>query len=234
MQLLLLSNSTQHRRAYLEHAEAEVRSHLEGIPRLLFVPFALYDHAAYTAKVAERFASWGIEVEGLHAAADPVAAVGEAEAVFTGGGNTFRLLKALQDRHLLEPLRARIRGGMPYLGASAGTNLACPTIRTTNDMPIVEPAGFAALGVLPVQINPHYLDAPTNGAHMGETRETRLREYLEENRNVVVGLREGSWLRRVGERLELGGERAARIFRPDVDPEEVDAPADLSALLHAS
>ena len=234
MNLLLLSNSTQHGRAYLEHAETEVRAHLEGVRRLLFVPFALHDHAAYTDKVAERFANWGIAVTGLHATSDPIVAVREADAGFTGGGNTFRLLKALQDRSLLDPLRARIRGGMPYLGASAGTNLACPTIRTTNDMPIVEPVDFRALGVLPVQINPHYLDPPKDSAHMGETRETRLREFLEENRTTVVGLREGTWLHRQGDRLTLGGALAARIFRPDAEPEEVQAPADLSALLATS
>lgn len=231
MRLLLLSNSTQHGRDYLEHAEAEVRAHLGGARRLLFVPFALHDRAAYTAKVAARFRQWGIAVEGLHDARDPVAAVRGAEAVFTGGGNTFRLLKSLQERDLLGVLRDRIRQGMPYLGASAGTNLACPTIRTTNDMPIVEPVDFGALGVLPFQINPHYLDPEPESAHMGETRETRLREFLEENDVPVVGLREGSWLRREGDRLELGGARAARIFRPGAEPEEVDAPADLSALL---
>jgi dipeptidase E len=231
VRLLLLSNSTQFGRKYLEHAETEVRAHFEGVTEVLFVPFALADHAAYTQKVADRFADWGMRVRGLHEASDPVASVRAAEAVFVGGGNTFRLLKAMQDRGLLDVLRRRVHAGMPYLGASAGTNLTCPTIRTTNDMPIVEPAGFDSLGVLPVQINPHYLDPPVGSEHMGETRETRLREFLEENRFTVVGLREGSWLRRREDRLELGGERAARIFRPGAAPEEVDAPADLSGLL---
>ena len=164
VRLLLLSNSTQFGRAYLEHAEAIVLDHLEGVDRLLFVPFALADRTGYTAKVRERFADWSIAVDGLHDADDPVVAVREAQAVFIGGGNSFRLLRALQNRGLLGVLRGRVRDGMPYMGASAGSNMACPTIRTTNDMPIVEPAGFAALNLIPFQLNPHYLDPDARAA----------------------------------------------------------------------
>ena len=231
MRLLLLSNSTQFGRGYLEHAEPIVREHLQDARRLLFVPFALQDRDGYAAKARGRFADWGIEVDSLHDQDDPVAALKRAEAVFVGGGNTFRLLKALQDRGLLGVLRARVREGMPYMGASAGSNLACPTIRTTNDMPIVEPAGFSALGVIPFQLNPHYLDATAGSEHMGETREQRLQEFLEDNDVPVLGLREGGWLVRRGGELHLGGERPARIFRPGTEPVEVDPPADLSAML---
>ena len=154
-----------------------------------------------------------------------------AEAVFVGGGNSFRLLKTLQDRGLLGVLRRRIQEGMPYMGASAGSNLACPTIRTTNDMPIVEPAGFDALGVLPFQLNPHYLDPVSDSEHMGETREQRLREFLEDNDAVVLGLREGGWLARRDDVLRLDGAKPARLFRRGVDPREIDSPADISDLL---
>ena len=229
--LLLLSNSTQHGRGYLDHAEATILDFLGSVSRLLFVPFALSDRDAYTRAARDRFGKWGIEVEGLHASADPVAAVHAAEAVFTGGGNTFRLLSEIQTRGLVEPLRARAAAGMPYMGASAGTNLALPSIRTTNDMPIVEPPSFEALGLLPFAMNPHYLDSPTGSTHMGETRETRLREFLEENPGPVLGLREGGWLRREGAFLELGGERPARFFARGADPVEIEPGADLSHLL---
>ena len=231
MRLLLLSNSTQFGRAYLEHAEDVVRDHLDGVDRLLFVPFALHDRDGYAAKVRERFAEWSIAVDSLHDADDPVAAVRDARAVFVGGGNSFRLLRALQDRGLLGVLRARVREGMPYMGASAGSNMACPTIRTTNDMPIVEPAGFAALGVIPFQLNPHYLDPAPDSEHMGETRETRILEFLEDNDVPVLGLREGGWLVRRGDELHLAGQRAARLFRPGAEPVEIESPADLGDLL---
>lgn len=231
MRLLLLSNSTQFGRAYLEHAEDAVLEHLEGVERLLFVPFALRDRDGYAENARTRFADWSIAVDSLHDAADPVAAVKDAQAVFIGGGNSFRLLRALQDRGLLGVLRARIGEGMPYMGASAGSNMACPTIRTTNDMPIVEPAGFAALGVLPFQLNPHYLDASPGSEHMGETREKRIEEFLEDNDVPVLGLREGGWIVRRGDSLRLAGERPARLFRPGVEATEIDAPADLSELL---
>jgi len=220
MRLLLLSNSTQHGRGYLDHAMPAVREFLGGVRRVVFVPFALHDRDAYTAKVRERFEREGIEVQGLQPDAREAAAVAAAEAVFVGGGNTFRLLDTLQRTGLLEALRERARAGAPYLGASAGTNIAAPTIKTTNDMPIVEPASFTALGLVPFQINPHYLDADPASRHMGETREDRLREFLEENDAAVVGLREGSWLRVEGETVRLEGERGARIFRRGRDPEE--------------
>jgi dipeptidase E len=231
MRLLLLSNSTNHGSGYLDHAIGAVRSFLGPVRRLVFVPFALRDQDVYAAKVRERLALEGIAVERLTADDAGHALLATAEAVFVGGGNTFRLLDHLQRAGLVEPLRRQVLAGMPYLGASAGTNIAAPTIKTTNDMPIVQPASFEALGLLSFQINPHYLDPDPVSRHMGETRETRIREYLEENALMVVGLREGSWLHREGARLTLEGGAAARIFRRDAAPEEVSPGSDLSRLL---
>src|SRR6266545_763257 len=229
--LLLLSNSTNHGQGYLDHAMPEVRALLVGVKRLLFVPFALHDRVAYAAKARARFVSEGIEVKSLTADESGRRAVQSAEAVFGGGGNTFRLLKTLQEAALLEPLRARARAGLPYLGASAGVNIACPTIKTTNDMPIVQPARFEALGLVPFQINPHYLDPDPESRHMGETREDRIREFLEENDVAVVGLREGAWLRIEDADGQIGGAAGARVFRRGRAPEELAPGASLEALL---
>lgn len=231
MRLLLLSNSTNHGAGYLDHAMAAIRDLLGPARRIVFVPFALHDQAAYTAKAGERFAREGFDLVGATADAAGVRAVEQAQAVFVGGGNTFRLLDRLQRSGVLEPLRRRAVAGMPYLGASAGTNVAAPTIMTTNDMPIVQPASFAALGLVPFQINPHYLDPDPSTRHMGETREERIREFLEENDVPVVGLREGAWLSREGEHLRLGGTAGARIFRRGREPEEVEPGAVLDELL---
>ena len=218
--LLLISNSTSFGSGYLDHCAGQVADFLAPVSRLLFVPFALFDRDSYAAKVRQRFERMDIAVDSLHEAADPVAAVERAEAVFIGGGNTFRLLKSLFETGVVEPLRRRVAAGMPYMGASAGTNVACPTIRTTNDMPIVEPPGFTALGLVPFQINPHYLDADPGSTHQGETREQRLREFLEENDVPVVALRESSMLRVDGERVELLGTTAARLIRRGSEPSE--------------
>lgn len=231
MRLLLLSNSTNFGEKYLDHAMADIRDFLGGVKRITFVPFALADHAAYTAKARERFAREGIEVTALSADRGRTNDLEAAEAVFVGGGNTFRLLRALQSTGHVEALRARVQAGMPYLGASAGTNIAAPTIRTTNDMPIVQPSSFDALGLVPFQINPHYIDADAASRHMGETREERLREYLEENDRPVVGLREGAWLRREGGSLRLEGRNGARLFRRGADAENVAPGTSLDELL---
>ncbi len=218
--LLLLSNSSNHGQGYLDHALPAIRGLLGPVPRLLFVPFALQDRAAYAQKARTRFATEGVEVDALTADEAGRRAVEGAEAVFVGGGNTFRLLRALQDADLLEPLARRVRAGLPYLGTSAGVNVACPTIKTTNDMPIVQPKRFEAMGLVPFQINPHYLDADPTSRHMGETREDRIREFLEENDLVVVGLREGAWLRVDGASGWVEGGAGARVFRRGRDPEE--------------
>ena len=228
--LLLLSNSTNHDQGYLDHAIEAVRAFFGPRRRLAFVPFALHDQAAYTRKAQERLQREGFEVDGLTADSAGAALLEAAEGVFVGGGNTFRLLDTLQRSGLLEALRRRVKAGLPYLGASAGTNIAAPTIKTTNDMPIVQPPSFEALGLLPFQINPHYLDADPASTHMGESRETRLREYLEDNETPVLGLREGAWLRLESGALRLEG-RGARLFRRGAEPEELAAGAELSALL---
>lgn len=230
MRLLLLSNSTDHGRPLLAHARREIASMLDG-RRLLFVPYGLPDHDAYTARVSRALAPAGVVVEGLLPAGNPTAAVRAAQAVFVGGGNSFRLLRDLRRTGLLAAIGERVRGGVPYVGSSAGTNMACPTLRTTNDMPIVDPHGFETFGFVPFQINPHYLDPDPASTHMGETRETRLRQFLEENDAVVLALREGSWLRVQDGRAFLGGSTGARVLRRGEEPYDVAPGADLSFLL---
>lgn len=232
--LLLLSNSALHGRAYLEHARDALATFLAG-RSVLFIPFALADHEAYTQKVRLALAPLGSDVAGLHQAADARAAVEGAEVLFVGGGNTFRLLRGIQQRGLLEIVRRRVaEGALSYLGSSAGTNHACPTIRTTNDMPIVQPDSFEAFGLIPFQINPHYLDPDPDSTHMGETREERIRQFLEENDVPVLGMREGAWLRREADRLTLQGETGAVLFRRGEQATSFTEGADLSFLLTTS
>jgi dipeptidase E len=219
--VLLLSSSTVFGSGYLDHAEAEIRDFLGTIARVLFVPFALRDHDGYAARTRGRFARIGYGLDSLHDAADMRQAVSSAEGVFIGGGNTFRLLKRLYDSELLTAIRERVENGMPYLGASAGSNMAGPTIRTTNDMPIVEPPSFAALGLVPFQINPHYVDPTAGSTHMGETREERIMQFLEENETPVIGLREGAILRMENGACQLRGSAGARLFRKGHAPIEV-------------
>jgi dipeptidase E len=207
------------------------------VRRVLFVPFALADHEAYLASIHARGLDAGYELDGLHRHADPVRAVRDAEAIFVGGGNTFRLLDRLYHHGLVDILRERVREGLPYLGVSAGTNVACPTIRTTNDMPIVQPPSLDALGLVPFQVNPHYFEGQTfvrrgegYEEHFGETRDERIREFHEENETPVVGLWEGGLLRCEAGRVLLTGS-AARVFRrgrPAVDGVAGD---DLARLL---
>lgn len=220
MRLLLISSSNVHGYGYLDHAEEEIRRVLEGRRGVAFVPFALKNHDAYTDKVRERLGRMGFDVTQVRTADD----VANAEAVFIGGGNTFRLLKHLYDGGFIDAIRDRVRnGGAPYLGSSAGTNVATPSIRTTNDMPIVYPPTFDALGFVSFQINPHYLDPDPNSTHKGETREDRIREFHEENETPVVGLREGSMLRVEHGVATLIGEKTARIFRRGREPYELAA-----------
>lgn len=230
--LLLLSNSQVHGRGYLEHALDALRDLLGGRRSVLFAPFALRDHDGYVARIAEALAPLGASVRGLHAERDPLAAVRAAEVLYVGGGNSFRLLRALRDRGLVETVRERVAAGeLAYVGSSAGTNMACPTLRTTNDMPIVQPDAFEAFGLVPFQVNPHYLDADPGSTHMGETRAQRIAQFLEENDVPVLGMREGAWLRRRGERLELGGETGALLFLRGAEPRLFGAGDDLSFLL---
>ncbi|MFD7861778.1 dipeptidase PepE [Streptomyces sp. NPDC059783] len=231
MNLLLLSNSTQHGRGYLEHALDTVTAFLPSGGRLAFVPYALADHDGYTARVRAALEPAGISVRGVHESADPVDGLAACDAVFIGGGNSFRLLSALYRTGLREAVADAVRGGLPYMGASAGTNMAAPTLRTTNDMPIVCPPSFGTLGLVPFQINPHYLDPDPASTHKGETREERLTEFLEENDVPVLGLREGSWLRVEGGRARVLGARPARLFARGAEPRELPSGTDVSSLL---
>ena len=221
MRLLLLSNSTNYGSTFLGHAGETIRDFFgEDIGEVLFVPYAAvrFPFDAFAEKVAERFGPLGYGVRPIHREPDPVAAVERAEAIAVGGGNTFQLLKRLYDEALLEPIRERVRAGMPFAGWSAGSNVACPTIRTTNDMPIVEPPSFAALGLVPFQINPHYTDAVIPN-HGGETRGDRLLEFVEANPGMpVVALREGSTIRVDGTGMRLLGEQPAVAFLAGREP----------------
>jgi dipeptidase E len=228
--VLLISNSTLHGSGYLDHAESEIRSFLGDAKRVLFVPFALFDRDKYAANARQRFQKMGYELTSVHTAENPVAAVNETDAVFIGGGNTFRLLKALYEFDLIEAIRDRVSNGMPYIGSSAGSNVAAPTMKTTNDMPIVQPPSFNALGLVSFQINPHYLDPDPNSKHMGETREERLVQFLEENDTPVVGLREGAMLRIENGETILRGTTGARIFRKGMEAVEISPGARLDDL----
>ena len=218
--ILLVSNSTAYGRGYLDHVELEIRNFLRTAQHVLFLPFALYDRDAYTAKSKKRFATMGYTLESAHEATNPQKAVEETDAIFIGGGNTFRLLKTLQDLGLIDPIRRKVKGGAPYIGSSAGSNVAGPTIKTTKDMPIVQPRSFDSLGLVPFQISPHYLDPDPNSRHMGETQEERILQFLEENDTPVVGLREGAWLRVENSSVMLRGLSGARIFRRGHTPVE--------------
>lgn len=222
--LLLISNSTLHGSGYLDHCEAEIREFVgTHVRRVLFVPFALHDRDAYAATVRARFAKMNMAVTSLHearGAAERIEAIESADALFVGGGNTFRLLDELYRKEVIGPIQNRVAGGMPYIGTSAGSNVACITLKTTNDMPIVEPPAFDALALVPFNINAHYLDPDPDSRHMGETREVRIREFHEMNLPPVVGLREGAMLRIHGDQVELRGTTGARLFRRGKPAEE--------------
>jgi dipeptidase E len=227
--LLLLSNSSVFGRGYLEHAHDAIAEFLGDRKTVHFAPYALADHEAYSGRAGAVFSGFGASVVGLHTRANPKAALEEAEVLFVGGGNSFRLLKALHDHDLIETVRRRVAAGeLSYMGSSAGTNMACPSVRTTNDMPIVEPRSFEAFGLIPFQINPHYLDPDPASTHMGETREKRIHQFHEENDVAVLGMREGAWLRREGSTLTLCGTTGARLFSRGRAEEEFTEGADRS------
>ena len=230
-QLLLISSSKTHGTKFLEHASEAIKKHLQRVRRVTFVPFALANRDAYARLAKSAFQEMGFEMESLHATDDSHGMLGESEAVFIGGGNTFRLLKTLYDLNLLDPLRQRIVGGMPYMGSSAGTNITGPTIRTTNDMPIVQPPSFEALGVVPFQINPHFIDPDINSTHQGESRETRLNEYHEENTLPVLGIREGCWLEIVGDEGWVRGSQGAVLFEANRPRRELPVEESIQFLL---
>jgi dipeptidase E len=232
VRLLLISNSTRFGERYLDHCADAMSALLGSAGRVLFVPYAIRDYDAYAANVRARFQVMGFGVDSIHdAEGGPLRAVEQAAAIFIGGGNTFRLIDALWRHQLIEPIRRRVKAGLPYLGTSAGANVACPSIRTTNDMPIVQPPSFAALDLVPFNINPHYLDPVAGSTHMGETREQRIAEFHEENTPAVVGLREGAWLHVEGETLTLEGKADARLFRRGQPPVEYPSGSRLDFLL---
>ena len=217
---MLISNSTVYSRGYLDHVEEQIKSFLGDATKILFFPFALHDHDTYAAKAKARFAAMGYSVEAAHAVADAREAIEQTDVIFVGGGNTFRLLKALQDLDLLDPIRRKVKDGAPYIGSSAGSNVAGPTIKTTKDMPIVQPRSFDSLGLVPFQISPHFQDPDPNSTHMGETQEERILQFLEENQTPVVGIREGAWLVCENSAVTLKGDAGARIFRRGEVPVE--------------
>ena len=216
MRLLLISNSTNPGEPYLDYPKNNIKSFLGKTPvKALFIPYAAvtFSFDAYEEKVAERFREIGHGIISIHRFSDPVAAVKNASAIVVGGGNTWQLLKMIRDNKLIEAVRQKVIGGTPYIGWSAGSNVACPTISTTNDMPITEPDSFMAFNLVPFQINPHYLDANPAG-HAGETREQRIEEFIEANSGIfVAGLREGTMLLLDNEKLTLIGPRKVRVFK---------------------
>lgn len=215
----------------ISSAGDEIIEHFRGARRAVMVPWAVKDADRVVTRFNDRFASRGLEVTGLHTVPNPASSLAEADAIVVSGGNSFRLVAALHRFHLVDTVRSAIVGGVPYFGASAGANVACPTIRTTNDMPIVQPPTFAAFGLVPFQINPHYIDPPPPESRIGETREERLQEFLEENHVTVVALREESWLVVNDMTMSLHGTGGALLFRRGAAPEPVAGGADLSSLL---
>lgn len=229
---LLISNSTLHGSGYLEHCRDAITQFLGEKPRkVLFFPFALADHEGYAQKARTAFESFGHSLTSAHEANDKKKAVENAEAIFIGGGNTFRLLKALYDNDVIETIRKRVlEDGVPYIGTSAGSNVACCTIKTTNDMPIVFPPSFDALQIVPFNINAHYIEPVEGSTHMGETREERIRQFHEENDKPVVGLPEGAMLRCEGETITLQGGSGV-LFAQGKEKQNLEQGADLSFLL---
>lgn len=230
--LLLVSNSRTSGGNLFDHCANEVRALLPGKEgSVVFIPYALGDLDSYAALIARRLGEMAdCTVTSIHRHPHPTRALADAACIFVGGGNTFRLLRALQDLELLDLLRLRVLGGTPYIGSSAGANLACPDIGTTNDMPIVWPRSLDALGLLPFNINPHYFDPPDGWVHMGETREERILEFLEVNARPVVGLREGAFLVVDGGSITVGGANGARVFRRGRPPADYPPGSSLAFL----
>ncbi|MDX5448237.1 MAG: dipeptidase PepE [Bacteroidota bacterium] len=233
MRLLIVSTSKIHGSEYLEYLREEVIDFFGQNKTIVFIPYArpggiTWDE--YTQLAKEKFHAFGLEMKGIHEFESPIKALEEADGVFTGGGNTFVLLQTLYHYQLVKPLRELVQGGLPYMGSSAGSNITGPSIKTTNDMPIIYPPSFNALQLVPFQINPHYLDPDPNSKHMGETRETRIKEFLVFNSTPVLGLREGSWLRIDEKKCHLKGALTARFFENGKDPREIK-PGDQSWLL---
>jgi dipeptidase E len=229
--LIIASTSTLFGGGYLDYIMPELETLFADANTVLFIPYARpggISHEDYTAKASEAFAKIGKEIAGLHEFDNPVEAIQKAEGIFTGGGNTFLLVTQLYKNKVMEVLAQTVKNGTPYLGSSAGSNITGLTMQTTNDMPIVYPPDFRTLGLVPFNLNPHYLDANLQSKHMGETRETRIREFHQFNSVPVLGLREGSWLEVKGDKITLKGELPARLFRQNAEPEELESGSDLA------
>lgn len=234
MRLLLISNSTNPGEAYLDYPKYNIQKFLgEKSIQALFIPYAAvtFSYDEYEEKVNSRFREIGHSVKSIHHFTDPKKAVEEAEAIIVGGGNTWKLVRTMRDNNIIELIHDKVKSGTPYIGWSAGSNVACPTLRTTNDMPIIDPKGFDTINLVPFQINPHYLDVHPEG-HGGETREDRIREFITENPDMyVVGLREGTMLNLEENKLRLIGDKTARIFKYGKDSVEITNNDDFSFLM---
>lgn len=231
--MIIASTSTLYGESYLEYLLPELKSFFERVSQLVFIPYARPGgiiHDAYTDLVRQAFSDFPMQVKGLHEFESAKEAVDQAEAIFIGGGNTFVLLDRLYREGLLPHIRDAVLSGTPYLGTSAGSNVTGLSIMTTNDMPIVRPSGFEALELIPFNLNPHYLDPDPESKHKGETRETRIKEFHTYNKEIVVGLREGSWIEVEGDEMTLRGGLPARVFRKDRDPVEIPSGSSLSAI----
>ena len=235
MRLLLISNSTNPGEAYLDYPKNNIKDFLgEKTVNAIFIPYAAvtFSFEEYEKKVNDRFAEIGHHVTSIHRFINPIQAIENSDAIVVGGGNTWQLVKMLKEKGLMKVIRKKVRKGTPYIGWSAGSNIACPTLRTTNDMPIVEPIKFKTLKLVPFQINPHYLDDnPSN--HGGETREMRIKEFIEVNKDTyVVGLREGTMLLLEDNDLSLIGNRKARIFKYGQEPLELTDEDEFNFLIN--
>ena len=224
MNILLASTSTLFGGEYLAYLKEELIELYKDIDEILFIPFARpggISHEDYTAKASSFFTSVNLKVIGLHDFENKADAINNAQAYFTGGGNTFLLVKTLHEAHLMQVLKENIANGKPYLGCSAGTNIGGLNMKTTNDMPIVYPSSFDCMGLVPFNINPHYLDPNPDLKHNGETRETRIMEFLTQNDVKAIGLREGNWIRRKGEEIKVEGTELTRVFEKGKEPYEI-------------
>ena len=231
--IIIASTSTLHNGQYLDYLLPEIQLFFGHCSEIIFIPYARpsgISHADYTKKVAQVFGKISIAVKGIHEFKNPIEAIEKAQGIFTGGGNTFLLVSQLYENNLVETLKKAVLNGTPYLGTSAGSNICGVTMSTTNDMPIVYPPSFTTLGWVPFNINPHYLDPVEGSTHMGETRETRILEFLQLNAEPVIGLREGSWLEVKVDSIILKGALTARVFKRNETPYEVTPETELKDL----
>lgn len=231
--LIIASTSTLHGGSFLDYLLPTLKEHFATCKSILFIPYARpggISHEDYTQKVQTVFKTIGLEVKGLHEFSNPIEAIQHAEGIFTGGGNTFLLVSQLYENKVMIVLKQSLENGTPYLGTSAGSNICGLTMQTTNDMPIIYPPSFETLGVIPFNLNPHYLDPDVNSKHMGETRETRIKEFHQFNTAAVLGLREGSWLEVKGASIVLRGNLTARLFRANQETVELETGSELNFL----